>query len=65
MYKLISGVISARLNSKLPQLISVDQNGFVKGRSIQESLRNTYDIINYVNSKKIKSIIDNISHDNN
>ena len=57
MYKLISGVISARLNSKLPQLISVDQNGFVKGRSIQESLRNTYDIINYVNSKKIKSII--------
>merc|ERR1711884_822817 len=57
MYKLISGVISDRINNQLPNLISIDQNGFVKGRSIQESLRNTYDIINYVNNKKIKSII--------
>ena len=41
----------------MPNLVSVDQNGFVKGRSIQESLRNTYDIIHHVNSKKMKSLI--------
>ena len=57
LYKIISGTIAGRINQVLPSLISERQNGFVPGRCISDSLRNTADLIEYLNRKKIKGLI--------
>ena len=57
LYKIISGTIAGRINQVLPSLISERQNGFVPGRCISDSLRNTADIIEYLNRKKIKGLL--------
>ena len=46
-YKLISSSIAARINKFLPDIIGSDQNGFVRGRSMGECLRLTYDVLSW------------------
>ena len=71
-YKLMSGSIAKRINDKLDKIIHKDQNGFVPGRVIQESLRNTADIIKHYKKLKktgilllidFKKALDSISHE--
>ena len=50
-YKLMSRCIAERINNVLHKLIHKDQNGFVPGRTIHESLSNTQDIIDYIKNK--------------
>ena len=47
IYKLISTVISNRLRKVLDTLVSQTQTGFIQGRSIGESLRLIYDVMDY------------------
>ena len=72
VYKLISKCIADRINNILHKLIHKDQNGFVPGRTIHESLRNTQDIIDYIKKKNrtgmmilvdFKKAFDSISHE--
>lgn len=46
-YKLISSCIAARISKFLPKLINSDQSGFLNGRYIGDSLRLTYDVIDW------------------
>ena len=71
-YKLISKCIADRINNVLYKLIHKDQNGFVPGRTIHESLRNTQDIIDHIKKKNktgmmilvdFKKAFDSISHE--
>ena len=52
IYKLISGVISKRINGVLPHLIHSDQSGFVNGRYIGDCVRNTFDILEWAKRNK-------------
>ena len=56
-YKLISSAIAARINSSLPEIIHQDQCGFIRGRFIGESIRTTYDTLDYVKNKKITALL--------
>lgn len=56
-YKLISGVIAKRINSVLPILIHPDQSGFVKGRYIGDSIRNTYDTLQYAKANNLSGLL--------
>jgi hypothetical protein len=50
-YKLLTGVLAARLKKCLPDIISQDQKGFLKGRFIGENTRLVYDTMDYLKRK--------------
>jgi hypothetical protein len=46
-YKIVSKILAERLKRVLPNKISTDQKGFVKGRNIFQGNRLLQDIIDY------------------
>ena len=56
-YKLISGSIAKRINNLLPELINVQQVGFVPGRFIGECIRTTYDTFEWAKNKQIVGML--------
>ena len=46
-YKILSKVVTNRIKSVLPNLIHMDQTGFLKNRNISEILRKILDIMQY------------------
>ena len=56
-YKLVSGVIAARINSVLDKIIHGDQSGFVPGRYIGDCLRTTYDIITRARERRVTGLL--------
>ena len=60
-YKILAGILAARLKSVLPRIIGDQQTGFMEGRDIQTNMRKTIDIITHANAHKdVKLIIINI-----
>ena len=57
IYKIGSACIANRLRNVLPYLINEDQTGFMKGRSLGDNIRLIYDLINYLNTKKITGLL--------
>ena len=55
--KLISHVLAQRLKTVLPNIINVDQTGYVKNRFIGFNLRQIQDIIDYADIYKIEGAI--------
>ena len=56
-YKIISGVISKRIKSKLGKLISNSQSGFMKGRYIGENTRLIYDLMSHTELNNIPGLL--------
>ena len=56
-YKLLSGVMASRIKSVLPDIISEDQKGFLKNRYIGENIRSVYDIMEYLDKKKLGGML--------
>ena len=46
-YKIAAKVLAKRLQKLLPQLISTDQQGYIKGRFIGFNIRQIQDVIDY------------------
>ncbi|XP_074299186.1 uncharacterized protein LOC141630235 [Silene latifolia] len=53
LYKVISKVLCTRLSSVLPSIISKNQGGFVKGRSIAENILICQDLVRLYNRKAV------------
>lgn len=51
--KIISKLLSMRLDNSLPQIISYNQSGFVKGRSITETIMLAQEIIHDIKKPKV------------
>ena len=56
-HKIISKVISNRIKVELSTLISEDQTGFLKGRSISQNIRKTMDIQQITADRKIAAVL--------
>ena len=56
-YKILAKTLARRLSTVLDKLISEDQCGFMKGRSITTILRTTDDVINYLFTEKLPGIL--------
>ena len=57
IYKLVSGCIAERIKPHLDTIIHGNQKGFVSGRYIGESIKTTYDIIEWAKANKKTGII--------
>ena len=60
-YKIIAHVLANRLQKVLPDVISKDQSGYLKGRNISTNIRSIFDIIDYVektNSSGLLAFLD-------
>ena len=57
VYKIASGSIAKRLKLVLPDLISNDQTGFLKGRFIGENTRLIYDMLQYTEENNIPGLL--------
>ncbi len=56
-YKLAAKCMAERLKKVLPNLISPDQSGFLKGRFIGENIRNVEDLIEYYKNTNNKAML--------
>lgn len=56
-YKLISKLISTRVQTLMDNLIHVDQKGFIKGRYMGDSIRVLQDIMDYTVHKDMSGIL--------
>ena len=57
VYKIASSCIAGRLKTVLPQLINVDQKGFLKGRYIGENIRLLYDTLLYASKRHVPGLL--------
>ena len=55
-YKILTKVITKRIEKVLPTLINSDQTGYVKGRYIGENVKLIYDVIHYMDKLNRKGI---------
>ena len=51
-YKLLSGCLAARINSKICKIVDSVQKGFIPGRNIVENVRLMYDTFHYAKENK-------------
>ena len=56
-FKILSKTFAERVKNVLPYLISDEQCGFLKGRSIQENIMRTIEIIHYTRRNRVPAII--------
>ena len=55
-YKILTKTIAKRIEKVLPNIINVDQTGYVKGRYIGENIRLIQDVLHFTNLTKQKGI---------
>jgi hypothetical protein len=56
-YKIMAFVLANRLQNVLPSIISYDQTGYIKNRSINTNIRLVDDILNFSQSKKLQTAV--------
>ncbi len=53
-YKLFTSIWSKRLEKILPDIVSVDQTGFIRERQTQDNIRRTLRVIRHINKEKVE-----------
>ena len=56
-YKILTKLLANRLQKVIPSIVSPDQNGYIKNRSIGQNIRTMVDVIEHTNQKNIPGII--------
>ena len=54
---MLTKLLASRLQIVIPDLISIDQSGYIKGRYIGENIRNIYNVIQYTSLHDIPGMI--------
>lgn len=54
-YKIAAKILSNRLQSVLPHIISQDQQGYIKNRNISFNIRQIQDVIDFINTSEMKN----------
>ena len=56
-FKIYSKVLANRMKKGLNQIISEDQTGFLKGKSIQQNIRRAMDIMEYTKANNVSALL--------
>lgn len=56
-YKIYTHIMAKRLEKILPQIISLDQTGFIQQRQTQDSIRRTLHVVEQINKIKLQAVM--------
>lgn len=56
-YKLFTSILAKRLETILPDVISLDQTGFIRQRQTRDSIRCTLHVINHIQRSNIEALL--------
>lgn len=56
-YKILAKALATRMLRVLPEIIDIDQTGFMKGRNIAANIRRTIEVIEYTKKHQIPAIL--------
>ena len=56
-YKIFTHILAKRIENILPQIISLDQTGFIQQRQTQDSIRRTLHVIEEINKNKLQAVM--------
>lgn len=56
-YNIFTHILAKRIENILPQIISLDQTGFIQHRQAQDSIRRTLHIIEEINENKLTAVL--------
>ena len=56
-YRLFTAILARRMENILPEMISLDQTGFIKHRQTHDNIRRTLHIIQHIKEKKLEAAI--------
>ena len=56
-YKILTKALASRLQAVIPELVSPNQTGYIKGRYIGDNIRTIYDIIEFSSLKNLPGMI--------
>lgn len=56
-YKLFTSILAKRLEIILPDIIQLDQMGFIKQRQTQDNVRRTLHDINHIDQDKLEAVL--------
>ncbi len=56
-YKIFAHIMAKRIENILPQIISLDQTGFIRQRQTQDSIRRTLHVIEQINKDKLQAVM--------
>lgn len=56
-YKLLTSILAKRLEIILPDIIQLDQAGFIRRRQTQDNVRRTLHVINHINKDNLEAVL--------
>lgn len=56
-YKIFTHILAKRIENILPEIISLDQTGFIKQRQTQDNIRRTLHIIDHIAKNKTQAVL--------
>lgn len=56
-YKLFTSILARRLETFLPDIINLDQTGFIRQRQTRDNIRRTLHIINHINQTDMEAVL--------
>ena len=56
-YKIFTHILAKRIENILPQIISLDQTGFIQQGQTQDSIRRTLHVIEEINKNKLQAVM--------
>lgn len=54
-YKLFTSILARRLEKVLPEIINLDQTGFICQRQATDNIRRTLHILNFISNNKVEA----------
>lgn len=56
-YKIFTHILAKRLEKILPQIISLDQTGFIQQRQTQDNIRRMLHVIENIKKNKLQAVL--------
>lgn len=56
-YKLFTSILARRIEIVLPDIINIDQTGFIRQRQTQDSIRRSLHVMRHITKKKVEAVL--------
>lgn len=56
-YKIFTHILAKRIEGLLPQIISLDQTGFIRQRQTQDNIRRTLHVVSHIIEQDLEAVL--------